>query len=246
MRRRLARTAAVLGVTGAAMLASAGSAGATFHDIQIRSIFRGPVDGTGFVELQMFSDGQNFVGGHTLRLYSPNGTTNTPFTIPINVANGGSQRMILIRDAATLQPADFTFAGFGATLQGLAGGGALCWDTVDCVSWGTFSGPGLLPSLTGTPINGGLSTNQVHVRDITRGCTTALDIGDDTNNSATDFGFAVGYQTRTNASTPTEVICPPPATTQTPKKKKRKCKKKKKKRAAAAAAKKRCKKKKKR
>jgi len=255
MRKRLARTAVILGLTGVAMLATAGSASATFHLIKIRSIFRGPATANAFVELQMYADGQNLVGSHSIRV-CPDAAMPPPllcsaFNLPSNVANGGNQRMILIRDSASMSPSDFPIVGLGAAIDGVGAGGALCWDTVDCVSWGTFNDDAFLPSSAGTPMTGSLSTSMVRVRSIAANCPTALDEADDTNQSNADFGAAVGYVTRTNASTPIETVCPPPlvptltptATPTTPTKKK-KCKKKKKR--GASAAKKRCKKKKKR
>ena len=91
---------------------------------------------------------------------------------------------------------------------------------------------------------GAIPNNSSIVRTQARGCATALDAADDTNNSSADF--AQGSSTpRANAVTPTETLCATPTT-----KKKKKCKKKKKKKGtgkygSAAAKKKKCKKKKK-
>lgn len=216
-----------------------------FHLMKIRSVFRAPAPTGAFVELQMFADGQNFVGGHQLKVCNSTGLLCSAFTIPGNVANGQSQRMILLGDTAAPGSPDFTLAGLGTSLTSNAGAGALCFDTVDCVSWGTFTGEANLASPAGTPIAGGLSGTMVSVRKITAGCTTALDEPDDTNVSNADFGFAVGYPMRNNSAAPTETLCP----TQQPVTKKKKCKKKKRKgkkgSTAGVAAKKKCKKKKK-
>src|SRR5262249_29132993 len=93
------------------------------------------------------------------------------------------------------------------TLSNWSSGGLMCWETYDCVAWGNFSGSAP-PSPVGTPIVGGLSSNQVHVRTIARGCPTALDAADDTDDSNSAFGFTVGYPVLTNADTPTETPCP--------------------------------------
>ena len=79
------------------------------------------------------------------------------------------------------------------------------------------------------------------VRTISRGCATALDAADDTDNSAADFsiGTPIG---RNNAATPTEKPCTGTTTTT----KQKKCKKKNKQSSGAYSAKKKCKKKKKR
>ena len=241
-RSRIGAVAVLTVVAGLASLAS--PAGATFHDVQIRALFRGPVANTGFIELQMTSAGQNFVSGQNVRVYTATAMTNTAFPIPGNVGIGQNQRTILIGDTATANSPDFVTSAIFTTMNNLAAGGALCYGTIDCVSWGSFTGDALLPVSAGTP-SGPLLTNQVTARTITRGCATALDAADDTNNSAADFGYVVGFQFRNNAATPTETVCP----TTTPSKKK-KCKKKRKKKGggtkdASAAKKKKCKKKKK-
>jgi hypothetical protein len=248
-----------------ASLALAASAHATYHLIKIRSIFRGPSGSPSgaWVELQMYAPVQNFVGGHQIRIYTATATTFSGFTLPSNVASGDNQRRILVGDTSAPGTPDFTIGGLGTSLTNLAAGGAACWDVVDCVSWGNFTGNALLPSSAGTPIAGGLSGNMVSVRSIGANCPTALDAADDTDNSSADFGFAVGYMPRNNTLAPTETLCsssgPPPTTPPpvgtTPKKKK-KCKKRKRSSTApgtgsgttnppAYAAKKKCKKKRK-
>ena len=232
---------AVFGTALIALLVSAGSASASFHLIKIRSIFRSPSASGAFIELQMYADGQNLVGGHTIRVCPPNGIICSVFVLPSNVANAQNQRRILVGDSTAPGLPDFTLPGLGTSLTNLASGGAACWDTVDCVSWGTFTGEANLPSPAGTPIAGGLSGTMVSVRNITRGCPTALDEADDTNNSAADFGFAVGYPLHNNSVTPSEVLCPPTPMPTTTKTKTKKCKKHKKKKSGAYSAKK-CKK----
>src|SRR5262249_58612562 len=100
----------------------------------------------------MYADGQNLVGGHQLRIYNPTGTLFSGFTVPGNVTNGQNQRRILLGDTMAPGSPDFTIAGMGTSLTNFASAGAACWDTVDCVSWGTFSGNANLPSPAGTPI----------------------------------------------------------------------------------------------
>lgn len=238
MSRRTRAFAALFATAALALMVGAGSASATFHLIKIRSIFRGPSPTGAFVELQMYADGQNHVGGHQLRVYPATGTLFSAYNLPADVANGQNQRRILLGDTAAPGTPDVTLPGLGTDLTNFASGGAICWDVVDCVSWGNRTGT--LPSPAGTPIAGGLSGSQVSVRTITRGCPTALDVADDTDDSAADFGFAVGYGMRNNTLAPIETLCPT-STSSTPAKKK--CKKHKKK-AGAYSAKKKCKKKK--
>ena len=112
---------------------------------------------------------------------------------------------------------DFVVPSLYQTLAGLTGGGAVCWDTVDCFAWGSFSGSA--PSPVGTPLAGGLSVNQVLARSVTRGCPSALDAADDTDDSSADFGFVVGFPLRTNTQAPVENPCPQTSFKKTPGKK---------------------------
>ena len=234
-RFRIAAAAAFTVVLG--LMAFAPSAGASFHLMKIRAFFQGPTvqPNLAYVELQMTADGQNLVAGHPMRVCPPAGNICSAFNLSANVPIGQNQRTVLIGDVGVTNR-DITAAGLGSSLQGFMGGGALCFDNVDCVSWGNYTGTPSSP--TGTPIAGGLPGNQVTERKITAGCATALDEPDDTNSSAADFQSAVGRFGRPNSAVPTEKLCP---------KKKKKCKKKKKKAGsgAAAAKKKKCKKKKK-
>jgi hypothetical protein len=191
-----------------ALAGAASSASATFHLMKIRSIFRGPNDPTGaFIELQMYADGQNQLSGHNLNLWNFDMSAGTGITLNTNVPIGQNQRMVLIRDAGSALPADYK-ANLGTFLTNNASGGLACWETVDCVAWGNFSGMSP-PSPVGTPIVGGLSGSMVSVRRIDRGCPTALDAADDTGDSNSDFGFAVGYSVRDNSVAPTETPCAP-------------------------------------
>ena len=214
--RRVASSfAASLATATLALLTVASGASAAYQDIKIRSIFRGPNDPAGaFIELQMYGDGQTQLSGHNLNLWNFDMSNGTGFTLNADVPNGQNQRMILIRDAASVLPADYK-ANIGSVLDTNAGGGLACWETVDCVAWGNFSGTSP-PSPVGTPIAGGLSGSMVNVRRIDRGCPTALDTADDTNDSNSDFGFAVGYPVRDNSVVPTEELCCPTSAPPTP------------------------------
>ncbi|MGZ5332543.1 MAG: hypothetical protein ACXWD7_01390, partial [Solirubrobacterales bacterium] len=145
-------------------------------------------------------------------------------------------------------PPDFTDGLMYQTLNADAAGGAVCYENSDCFSWGGagFTGDAMLPSTAGTPASG-LSNSQVLARNITPNCATLLEDADDTNSSAADFNFVIGFPLRNNSVAPTETACPlpmtPVAVTATTTRKK-KCKKKKK-RSAVVAKKKHCKKKKK-
>jgi hypothetical protein len=241
-RRMAALTASV------AMFAAAGtasSAQATYHENLISEVHQGVGDAGDYLELQSYSAGQNLVGNHYVVSYDGGNNPFTTFQIPSSPANGANQATILIANDATVTGADFNAAG---NLKIVNANGAACFlDTtvpivaLDCVDWG--SSTGTLPSPAGTPVSlpaGTIPDNQSLQRNITRGCATALDLKDDTNNSAADFALGTASP-RPNSVTPTEIPCPTP-------KAKKKCKKKKAKKKsdyASAAKKKKCKKKKK-
>jgi hypothetical protein len=136
-----------------------------------------------FVELQMFAPGQTMVTTHAVRLFSATGTETASATFTSNVANAQSQQSILVGTTAAAaefgMPTDLTIA---AGLD--PAGGAACWDTIDCVSWGSFSGP--LPSPAGAPEAAVPDANSL-CRSIAAGSPSQLEAGDDTDNSANDF-----------------------------------------------------------
>ncbi len=208
MRRRNGLFAGLIAT--AAVLALAGSASATFHDMRIRAVFKGPADAS-FIELQMLSDGQNQLDGKTVDLYDQAGAAlgggstllaNSGINGPII---GQSQRTVLIGDSATAGNPDFVNGNLYGILDANPGG-AVCFEDVDCVAWGNFAGP--LPSPDADPLDT-LSASMVSHRTLGRGCATALDAADDSNNSAADFLFGF-FPPRNNTVAPTETLCPPP------------------------------------
>src|SRR3954466_8254270 len=210
---------AFVGALGAALLAlllGAAGAAASFHLMKIREVSTGSSTDTSYVELQMWAAGQNFLGGHTIKLY--NGTAPTPpFTFPLvpvpAVSNAASQSTILVGDSNAPGDPDFTDAGFVLS----AAAGAACFDSipVDCVSWGTGTSA-LLPGTAGSPASA-LSSGMALRRTIAPGCPTLLESTDDTDNSAADFSLT-SPDPRNNAVAPTETPCatgpsgyPPPS-----------------------------------
>jgi hypothetical protein len=95
-----------------------------------------------YVELQMYAPGQNLVGGHYLSIYNAGSDYSGPFRLSGDVANGQTQRTVLIGgpgvQAATGVAPDFVFPDFNIPTQG-----TICWmatiappSGVDCVSFG--------------------------------------------------------------------------------------------------------------
>jgi hypothetical protein len=217
--RRLTATAAVLATAG---LVSAPAAQATFHEMMVREVFPGTAVNAEaeYVELQMWAPGQNLVGGHIIRTYDATGTVTGEAKFAGNVTNGANQSTLL---ATTQGTQEQFFVGTDATLAPVGGGrpagmidpagGAVCWESLDCVTWGSFSGSlaGLSPAGTPAPP---IPSELALQRSIAPGCATLLEPGDDRDNSAMDFA-AVVPQPRPNAVAPTETTCttkiePPP------------------------------------
>jgi hypothetical protein len=202
----------------------ASSASADFHLNKIRQIKGegGASADTSYIQLQMYAPGQNLVSGHQITIWDNDGLappTAQPGPIGTltltgpNPPNADNQRTILIGDSAVVGR-DFTL-DLSVFLSTLSGGpdpkpflaGAACFDTVDCVSWGAFTGAQHLPDGT-TPNGGVLPSTFSFQRKISAGCPTLLEDIDDTNNAENDFLVPGPFEGRPNSVTPTEVPCP--------------------------------------
>lgn len=206
MRARRGALATAIAVFLGLMFAPAASA--TFHLIKVREVYLGSAlaPESKYVELQMYSSGQNLVGGHTLRTYDGTGKPIGSSTLSANVAGDANQSTILVATAAAEAEfglsADFPLTG-GSSLS--PAGGAACWEELDCVSWGSFKGS--LANSAGAPAAaGGVPSGTALQRTVARDCATFLDAADDTDSSADDFSL-VAPQPRANASAPTEQKC---------------------------------------
>jgi hypothetical protein len=188
-----------------ALALAAPSASATFHEMSIREVYPGSAlePSSEYVELQMWRSGQNFVGGHVLRTYDASGGEAERF-LAADVSNGANQSTILIATAAAA-------SHFGVAADDelpLAdrldpAGGAVCWEAIDCVSWGSFKGK--LPSPAGTPA-ATIPDQMALRRTIAPGCPTLLEPTDDHNNSLADLS-AVFPAPRPNSVAPAERAC---------------------------------------
>jgi hypothetical protein len=203
-RFRLALLLLALALGGASLLAA--PAAATFHEMSIREVYPGSAAQaeSEYVELQMWSAGQNFVSGHPVRTYDAGGAVTGTATFTADVPAGANQSTILIATPAAV-------SAFGASADlALApdtldpAGGAVCWENLDCVSWGGFSGS--LPSPAGTPA-AAIPDGMALRRTIAPGCATLLEAGDDHDNSAVDFA-AVFPAPRPNSVALAERRCP--------------------------------------
>jgi hypothetical protein len=239
MNRRSKRVAFAAALTISLTGVLASSAAASFHLTKIREVHRGADTQHSWVMLQLPADGEGFLMGHYISFRSADGQIQGDHLITSNATNNLSQRTYLV--GGSMVPGTDSP---GADDQIVGQDGAVCYETsstgmggLDCVTWGAFNGSITLPSSPAGNPAPALAVGQSLVRTIARGCATALDAADDTDNSVADFslGTPIG---RPNAATPTEKPC-----TTTPPIKKKKCKKKKH-RSAQSAKKKKCKKKK--
>jgi hypothetical protein len=141
-RLRLAGVCA--GFVGAAAVTAAapGEARASFHLMKVREIYAGSLadPNVQYVELQMYSGGQNFVGGHSVLVFSANGRQVGTFMFQDGLGSGANQSTILIGTAEAETFFDVTM-DLVMTPAIVASGGKVCFDaTIDCVAWGTWTG----------------------------------------------------------------------------------------------------------
>jgi hypothetical protein len=202
--RRIAGTA-LAALTALAIWVPAASA--TFHLMQIREVYPGSVanPGSEYVELQMWAADQNFVAGHILRTYNAAGAVTASDAFPADVPRGADQSTLVLATPAAEAEFGFTADAALAPSSLDPSGGAVCWESIDCVSWGTFSGS--LPGPAGSPATpAGIPDGMALRRAITAGCATLLEPIDDRDNSAADFS-AVFPAPRPNSVAPSERPC---------------------------------------
>jgi hypothetical protein len=178
-----------LAATAAGLALGAPPASATFHLIQIREVYPGSVanPGSEYVELQMWAEDQNHVDGHLLRSYGAGGVVTGVSTFAADLPHGADQStMVLATPEAEAQFGILADAPLAPSGQLDPAAGAVCWEALDCVSWGGFGGS--LPSPAGSPAAAaGIPDGMALRRTIAPGCATLLEPGDDRDDSALDF-----------------------------------------------------------
>jgi hypothetical protein len=208
MSRRAARAAFPLALALVLLAFPAPPAVATFHLVQVREVYpgSGANPDSEYVELQMWSGGQNLLGGHVVRSYDASAAVTGASAFPADVANDANQSTMIL--ATPQAEAEFGFVADGPLAP--AGqlshvGGAVCWETIDCIAWGSFAGS--LPSPAGAAAApGGIPDGMALRRSIARDCATALDPADDSDQSQADFEV-VFPAPRPNAVAPSEKTC---------------------------------------
>jgi hypothetical protein len=199
LRRTLTRLLLVGSLAATGLVAAAPPAAADFHFMKIREVGLDGPGGSDFVELQMFSPGQTNVSGHTLTIYDEVGGP-TVYPLPSDVANGANQATILIATPGFTGPTP----DFGDMPNVMAAdGGAVCFETIDCVEWGTSG----VVAVSADPPAAAPATGQSLERSIAPGCPTLLESGDDTGASATDFAVQPTPNPEPNSTAPNETLC---------------------------------------
>src|SRR5262245_3690677 len=161
---------------------------AAFHNMKVTQVFAGSVlaPNAQYIELQMWTAGQNFVSGHAVQIYNAADVMVGQATFPANVPNGANQSRILIATAEAEALFGIT-ADLTMMPSIIADGGKVCFEGIDCVAWGSYSGSGMG---VGTPFAAatGIPLGRAIRRDVTiAGGMTTLENADDTGNSANDF-----------------------------------------------------------
>jgi hypothetical protein len=182
-------------------------ASAEFHLLSIREVFPGDSaqPDAQYVELQAYAAGQQFVAGHSLTFRNASGAIVATESFAKDVADGRNQFTVVM--ATTAAETRFGIAADASMSANAVGpsGGAICWEVLDCVSWGSFAGS--LPSPAGPPAAlAGIPDGMALRRTIAPGCATLLEPGDDSNNSAVDF-TSVFPSPRPNSVAPSERAC---------------------------------------
>jgi hypothetical protein len=204
--RRISASAVCVALLTLALWAP--SASATFHLMVIREVYPGSAEhpDAEYVELQMYAANQNHVGGHFLSTYSAGGTVNGTQAFAADVPRGANQSTIVL--ATPEAESQFGIVADGPISpsgQLDPAGGAVCWESFDCMSWGSFSGSP--PSSAGSAAApGGIPDGMALRRTIAPGCPTLLEPSDDRDNSAIDFS-AVFPSPRPNSVVPSEHPC---------------------------------------
>jgi hypothetical protein len=173
MKVRMPALLVVASLTAGGLATASAKARADFHFMQVQEVSAGTTTqpNADFIELQMTARGQGNVSGHKLLLYDAAGT-RLDCTLPADVGSESLGDPILLGTAefqALVSPdPDFTVPPLLHS-----DGGAVCWENIDCVSWGSFSGSTTSPA--GTPKAGGIPPDM------------SIDRTVETDNSDADF-----------------------------------------------------------
>jgi hypothetical protein len=183
---------------------------ATFHQVMVKEVFAGTpaAPNAQYVVLQAWTEFQNAVANHVVRVFDASGVQIQSFTFagPVAVSDNQMTMLLATAEAAALfgVAADLTMSS--AVIP--AAGGKVCWENIDCVAWGTYQAAAA-DATVGAPVNpdGGIPRCQAIRRRLDGGTPGILDLADDSNDSAQDFEVVDDPLPRNNAGLPAS---PPP------------------------------------
>ena len=178
---------------GVARARSPAAGASNFHLMKIREVATNPAGPeSAYIELQMYAAGPERHGpGHPISFYTADGDPVLP-TLPAdpNVPNGDNQRTILIGDTGVAGPLTSPTTCSGTPFRRSGSGGAACFDTIDCVSWGAVRrsraaalGTGRAGARDHRRLLALEALDRPGLRDPARG------LPDDTGSSAADFAL---------------------------------------------------------
>jgi hypothetical protein len=174
------------GLTCLLTAAPAAAAAPTDSPILIRSLSAGTASAPAaeYVMLQLTADGQGDLDGEELVFHGPGGEVSRRYAIPADVANGESQRKVLLATQQAAAAGGFPSPDFdlGEAASLDPAGGAVCVVgryPADCIAWGSFPDD-LLPALP-NPQKGKAQPilSPALGRTIDAGCSTWLGPDDD-------------------------------------------------------------------
>jgi len=162
-----------------------------FHEILIVEVFVGSAAAPDaqYVVLQMYNGGQTALGPHPMRFFDAAGASLGTASFG-TITNGADDAWILIA-TSTAESLFGVSADLRVPPSMPVTGGKVCFDTVDCFAWGTYSGSS---TGVGTPFSE--LADDIAAR---RNFGVILELADDTNDSTADFIPDIDVRPRNNA-----------------------------------------------
>ncbi|MFT3921514.1 MAG: DUF4215 domain-containing protein [Myxococcales bacterium] len=172
-------------LVGAGALAHAQSAHANHHLMSISEVFAGTAlkPNASYIELQMYAMGQNVLSQHTVQVFDAAGVSVLTAKFPGNVGSGANQATVLLATADAQTLFNVT-PDLVLTAPISAAGGKVCFESIDCVAWGNYTGSATGVGKPALPASG-IPAGKALQRNL-KG-NGLLEAGDDTDDSATDF-----------------------------------------------------------
>jgi len=162
-----------------ALIAAAAPARADFHMMLIVEFFSGSAAAPDaqYVVLQMHAAGQSNLAAHPMRFFNASGQSLGTASFG-TISNDADDARILIA-TSTAEALFGLEADLQVPVELATAGGKVCFDTVDCFAWGTYSPD---DATVGTPFS-----ELAPGAAARRAFTPPLDATDDTNDCEDDF-----------------------------------------------------------